>query len=460
MHMRPSSETADSNELPKKDYPKAALEHALFSMVPKEEVERLGPTIPVSGSGARFTDQNGNQLLDMMSTPTRANSLGFGREEIAWAMYEQARKMHYCGTGLNLSEPTIQLASKLAELAPGELSRVCFVSGGSEASETAFKLARQYQQSGPKPRAYKIISRWNAYHGSTAGALSATNWLGVRDIPDPRAPGFSLVANPMTFRNPFGMDLEAYMDFCVDHLERQILCEGPELVAAFIGEPIMQANGVQIPSGNYWRRVREVCDRYGVLLIADEVITGFGRSGYWFACEHFGIAPDILTMAKAMGAGYVPIGAVMTTDKIADALPMFRHVHTFGGHAVACAAANEVIAIKQREGLIEKSRTMGAAFRDRLANSLLDFPIVGEVRGLGFWIAVDFTSDRKTKAAFQDDTVAEIVRQMRRRGVIVGLTGSALEMAPPLICEEEDLLEVVDVCVHSVREVMSERKLN
>ena len=247
------------------------------------------------------------------------------------------------------------------------------------------KLAKQYQQqSGKKPKAYKVIARWNAYHGSTLGALSVTDWLGVRDIPDPRAPGHSFVANPMRYRNPYGMDDDTYADHCAMHLERQIQFEGPDLVAAFIGEPIMQAHGVQVPPDRYWKKVREICDRYGVLIIIDEVITGFGRTGHWFASEHFGIEPDILTMAKAMGAGFAPIGAVMTRDEIADAIPVFRHVHTFSGHAVACAASRKVIEIKERDGLIEKARILGAQFGRDLSKALIDHPIVGRRAGPGF----------------------------------------------------------------------------
>lgn len=436
-----------------------AFQHTLFSLVPQPELESEGPCIYVEGKGPHITDHEGRQLLDMMSASTRANSLGYGSEEIARAMYEQAVRMHYSGSGRYLSEPTVMLSTKLAELAPGRLSKVCFVSGGSEATETAMKLAKQYQQNGPKPRAYKVISRWNAYHGSTLGALAVTDWLGVRDIPDPRAPGHSFVANPMCYRNPYGMTPEDYAEHCAKHLERQILFEGPELVAAFIAEPIMQAHGVQIPPMGYWRRVREICDRYGVLLIADEVITGFGRAGYWFASEHFGLEPDIMTMAKAMSAGYAPIGAVMTRDEIADSLPVFRHVHTFSGHAVACAAANAVLAIKEREGLIHKARTLGAEFGDNLLEAVGHHPIVGEVRGLGYWHAVDFTKNRKTREAFDDDTVKAIVRRMRDHGVIVSAIGSALEIAPPLVADKTHLDLTVEICARSIQEIAKERGL-
>ena len=442
------------------DLDKKALSNIVYSLVPKEQLQAEGPSVYMKGEGPYVVDHKGRRLLEMLSATTRSNSLGYGNEEIARAMYDQAVKMQYSGSGLYLSEPTVELAAKLAELAPGRLSRTCFVSGGSEAVEAALKLAKQYQQqSGKKPKAYKVIARWNAYHGSTLGALSVTDWLGVRDIPDPRAPGHSFVANPMRYRNPYGMDDDTYADHCAMHLERQIQFEGPDLVAAFIGEPIMQAHGVQVPPDRYWKKVREICDRYGVLIIIDEVITGFGRTGHWFASEHFGIEPDILTMAKAMGAGFAPIGAVMTRDEIADAIPVFRHVHTFSGHAVACAASRKVIEIKERDGLIEKARILGAQFGRDLSKALIDHPIVGDVRGLGFWHAIDFTRDKETKAAFEDDTVAAISHRVREHGVIVGPIGTAIEIAPPLIVDKSHLDECIRVCKQSIDEIAKERGL-
>ena len=397
----------------------------------------------------------------MMGSHSRANSLGYGNDEVARAMYEQARQAHYVGSGIYLSEPLIRLAGKVAALAPGRLSKVMFVSGGSEAVEAALKIAKQYQQqSGRKPRAFKIISRWNAYHGATMGALSVTDWLAVREVFDPRLPGHSFVANPSCYRNPYGMaDDETYAEMCAKHLERQIQFEGPDLVAAFIGEPIMQANGVQIPPRSYWQRVREICSRYDVLMIVDEVITGFGRTGHWFASEYFGIEPDIMTMAKAITAGYAPMGAVITRDEIADAIPLLRHVHTFSGHAVACAAANAVIAIKEREGLILRARANGEYFLAALRDALAAHPIVGEVRGIGHWHAVDFSADKRTRAPFTDDTVKAVVRRMRELGVFAGAMGTALEMAPPLIVSRAELDTAVKVCAQAVDEVARDRGL-
>lgn len=438
-----------------------ALAHCIFPLVETAEVHRDGPIILTRGRGATLEDINGKSYLDMMGSHSRANSLGYGNDEVARAMYEQARQAHYVGSGIYLSEPLIRLAGKVAALAPGRLSKVMFVSGGSEAVEAALKIAKQYQQqSGRKPRAFKIISRWNAYHGATMGALSVTDWLAVREVFDPRLPGHSFVANPSRYRNPYGMaDDETYAEMCAKHLERQIQFEGPDLVAAFIGEPIMQANGVQIPPRSYWQRVREICSRYDVMMIVDEVITGFGRTGHWFASEYFGIEPDIMTMAKAITAGYAPMGAVITRDEIADAIPLLRHVHTFSGHAVACAAANAVIAIKEREGLILRARANGEYFLAALRDALAAHPIVGEVRGIGHWHAVDFSADKRTRAPFTDDTVKAVVRRMRELGVFAGAMGTALEMAPPLIVSRAELDTAVKVCAQAVDEVARDRGL-
>jgi adenosylmethionine-8-amino-7-oxononanoate aminotransferase len=437
-----------------------AFDHCIFPLAETRSVREVGPRIYARGEGMHLTDIHDVVRLDMMSSHTRANSLGYGNREIAQAVYDQMTTLHYVGTTSHFAEPTIRLAAKLAALAPGRLNRSCFTSGGSESVETALKLAKQYQkESGRKPRAYKTISRWNAYHGSTMGALSVTDWLAVREVFEPRVPGHSFVPNPTRYRNPFGMDDEAYADLCATYLERQIELEGPETVAAFIGEPIMQAHGVQVPPKHYWDRVRAICDRYGVLLIVDEVITGFGRTGAWFASEHFGLEPDIMTMAKALSAGYAPIGAVITRDEIADAIPLFRHVHTFAGHASAAAAANAAIAIKERDGLIDLARANGIYFGKELAAALDSHPIVGQVRGIGHWYAVDFTADKRTKAPFADDTVQAIVLRMHDHGVIASAIGTALELAPALIACRADFDRAVEVCARSVHEIARERSL-
>lgn len=436
-----------------------ALEHCVFPLTQVEALQRDGPKVYVRGEGVRLTDIDGHEYLDMMSSHTRANSLGYGNAEIAAAVGRQLEQLHYVGTVTNLAPPTIELAGRIADLAPDGLSKVLFVNDGSEAVEAAIKLAKQYHAHSGKPRANKIISRWNAYHGATMGALGATDWLGTRHIAEPGVPGYSLIPGPSRYRNPFGMEEEAYFAFCADYLERQIEHEGPDYVAAFIAEPIMQAHGVQTASRAYFGRVREICDRYGVLLIIDEVITGFGRTGAWFASEHYGIKPDIMTMAKALTAGYVPMGAVVARPELIDTLPVFLHVHTFSGHAAAAAAANAVITIKERDGLIDQARENGEYLLDSLQEFLDPHPIVGQVRGQGMWLAVDFTADKETRTPFEDDTVRAVVRRMYDHGVIASPIGTAFELAPPLIATKLDLDETVRVAARAIDEVARERRL-
>ena len=441
------------------DLTSMAMEHCVFPLAVAEEIRRDGPIVYTRGEGVRLTGLDGREYLDMMSSHTRANSLGYGNKEITTAVAEQLERLHYVGTVNNFAPPTIQLAAKIADLTPEGLTKVLFVNDGSEAVEAAIKIAKQYHAAAGKPRATKIISRWNAYHGATMGAIGATDWLGTRHIAEPGIPGYSLIPGPSHYRNPFGMEEEAYFTFCADYLERQIQHEGPDYVAAFIAEPVMQANGVQPATAEYFGRVREICDRYGVLLIIDEVITGFGRTGAWFASEHLGIQPDIMTMAKALTAGYVPMGAVATRAEIIDAMPIFRHVHTFSGHAGAAAAANTVIAIKERDGLIEKARENGAYLLESLREYLDPHPVVGQVRGMGMWLAVDFVADRETRAPFEDDTVAAVVRRMYQHGVIASPIGTAFELAPPLIASKADLDETVRVAALAIDEIARERAL-
>ncbi|HRA47390.1 MAG TPA: aminotransferase class III-fold pyridoxal phosphate-dependent enzyme [Thermomicrobiales bacterium] len=435
-----------------------AWRYCITPLQPVAQIREGGLRIYKSGDGVRLTDYDDHVYLDMMSANTRANSLGYGNAEIAAAVAEQLQNVHYVGAVNNFAEPTIRLARRIAEKAPGDLSRVLFVSGGSEAVEAAIKIARQYQvQSGRKPGAYKIISRWNAYHGATMGAMGATDWLNIRNASGPSSPGYSFVPGPTNYRNPLGIDDLAYAEWCADQLEHQILHEGPDQVAAVIAEPVMQANGVQIAPPAYFQRVREICDRYGVLWINDEVITGFGRTGNWFAIERAGVVPDIMTFAKAMTAGYAPMGGVITTPAIIDALQTFHHIHTFSGHAGSAAAANSVITIKERDNLIDKARVDGAWFLDGLQEVLEPLSIVGQVRGVGMWLAVDFTSDKETKAPFTDDTVKAVVNRMYDYGVIASAIGTSFELAPPLITSRVDLDEVVKITERSIREIASER---
>jgi putrescine aminotransferase len=433
--MTVANDTADITAL--------AHEHYIWPLLHRSDVAKEPPLVMAQGYGAHLVDVDGNDYIDLMSGLTRASTLGHDRADVAEAMQRQLSRLPYAGTVGQVADITVTLAAKLAELAPGDLKAVAFSGSGSEANETAFKIAKACQQAGDKPRAYKVIARYNAYHGATGAAGSASDLLDVHHPAEPGIPGFSHIPAPMSYRSEFEHDPEVSGSKYAEYLEREIVHQGPDLVSAFIAEPIMQAHGVQIPPADYFPRVLEICDKYGVLLIADEVITGFGRTGKWFASEHFGLAPDIMTMAKGITAGYAPMGATVITSALHKRLVRLADVHTFGGHAVSAAAAGAAIDAYDREGLIDRSSRLGAKLLERL-RALTDYSIVGDVRGIGMWLAVEFTSDKATKAPLDRSVLSSIVMEARRSGILVGRNGNSIEMAPPLTIDENEALDGVD----------------
>jgi adenosylmethionine-8-amino-7-oxononanoate aminotransferase len=390
-----------------------------------------------------------------MSTVSRASALGYGQESIARAVYEQLCRLHYGGTHSAQADTTIRLAAKLAELTPGNLTSTFFVGSGTEANEAAFKLARAYHRArASKPRAFKIMSRWQGYHGAAGGPAAASDWLGMRTPSEPGVPGFYQVPAPTCFRCPFGLEFPSCDVLCADFLAREIERQDPELVAAFIFEPVMQADGVQIPPPGYLRRVKDICERYEVLFIADEIVTGFGRVGEWFALDHWKLEPDIMTMAKALTAGYIPLGAAITTEAIRDSIPSFPDIHTYGGHPAAAVAALSAISIYEEQNLIARSRELGEHLLESLRR-LDQLDVVGEVRGLGMWAAIDFVSDADTRRPLPLDVLQAIKRRAEQLGVLVGHNGTSLEVAPPYVISVEELDEGLRRLEQAIVEVTS-----
>jgi putrescine---pyruvate transaminase len=431
----------------------AARENYLWSLVSRTDLAEDVPLLLAEGEGVHVRSIDGDRYLDLMSTNSRAASLGYGRESIARAVYEQLGRLHYAGCGPFQADVTIELAARLAELAPGRLSRTAFVSSGSEANEVAFKLARLYHKArGVKPNAYKVIARSSEYHGAVGGSMAASDWLGVRHPFEPGVPGFSRVPAPTSYRSLFPVEGEALGELCADLLEAEILEQGPDLVAAFILEPVMQANGVQVPPPGYMRRVRDICTRYDVLFVADEVITGFGRTGEWFGMQHWDVEPDIMTTAKAITGGFIPLGAATVTADIADMLDYVPDIHTYSGHPAAAAAALAAIAIYEEEDLVARARELGATLLDRLEH-FRSVEMVGDVRGIGMWAAVDFTSDREARAYPDGEVLKQIVSRTRQLGVLVSRNGSCVELAPPLVIAREDLMDGLERFERAVREV-------
>ena len=415
--------------------------------------EKGEPVVYVSGEGVHVTDAQGNTSIDGMSGLWLKN-VGYGRKEIADAAYEQMLKLTYMPMGTT-TEPTIRLAEKVADITPGDLSRSFFTSGGSEAVETAIKLTRAYFKRVGEPSRIKFISRRGSYHGATAGALAlGGSPLYPRGDYEPLMPGTFHVPQPNFYRCEYNSETpEECAERCVQAVEDTIKFQGAETVAGVVAEPVSSPMGAVVPPENYWPLLREVCDKYGVLLIADEVITGFGRTGKMFACEHWGVTPDIMTVAKGITSGYIPMGGAITRKNIADAFVgsqrvSFRHVITFGGHPVAAAAALRNIQIMEDEHMVENSAEMGAYLLDGLRELQEKHQMIGDVRGLGLMCGMELVKDRETKATYPAE--AELANRLtagfQANGLI--LRGSDnMNVAPPLCVtagEIDDMVSIMD----------------
>ncbi|WP_077324887.1 aminotransferase [Virgibacillus siamensis] len=414
-----------------------------------------------SGQGSWFTDKDGKQYLDGVSGLWCLN-LGYGREEIVEAAAEQMRKLSYFPLTMN-HQPAIDLANKLSQLL-GEEYQTFFSNSGSEANETAFKIARQYHIQTGNPGKFKFISRYRAYHGSTLGAMSATAQANRRFKYDPAAPGFLHVSPPYSYRSLYSGTKEEKDLRAADQLEETIKWEGEETVAAVIMEPFISGGGVIIPSVRYIQRVAEICREYNVLLIMDEVVSGFGRTGKMFGFKHAaGVQPDIVTMAKGLTSGYLPLGATAVKEDIHNVFKEegkdnhLRHVSTYGGHPAACAVALKNIEIIENENIVGRV--------DELANSKLielhslsNHENVGEVRQVGFLVGLEMVKDKLTKEPLDEATVANIVGKCRESGLIIGSNGQTVPggnniiiIAPPLSSTEGDL----DFIIETVKSVIS-----
>ncbi|MBX0331475.1 aspartate aminotransferase family protein [Oscillochloris sp. ZM17-4] len=434
-----------------------ALDHVWIHTVNYVELaEKRGMHVFDRGEGSTLYDVRGDQWIDALSGLWVVNA-GHGRAEIADAMAAQARKLAYVSSAAYTSVPSVQLAETLAELTPGDLSRVFFSSGGSEAVETAIKIAKQVQVLRGFPKRYKIIARRGSYHGMTYGAMSLTtgNRTAQERFFGPLMDGVYHVPSPNRYRNDFGLEGEEGDLMCARWVEQEIMFQGPETVAAVIGEPISSSNGVHIPAPGYWKLLREICDRHGVLLIMDEVINGFGRTGAWFATEHFGVTPDIMTMAKGLSSGYAPIAATIVRPSVFEVFTSEKntvsHLLTFGGQAVAAAAALKNIEIIGREGLVERAAEMGAYLMAGLRGLMDTHPTVGDARGLGLLCAIELVKDKGTKEKWPRDSdfikrVGELVLERR----MLTRVWELLHIAPPLVITREEIDRMVTILDESL----------
>jgi len=413
-------------------------------------IQRHGLPIIDHGDGAYVYDTDGKRYLDGLSGLFTVN-VGHGRTELARAAADQSEKLGYFPLWSFGHEPGIRLAAKLASLAPGDLNRVFFTVGGGEAVESAWKLAVQYFTNIGQPNRRKVISRYYAYHGTSLGALSIT---GIPAIREPFEPLFSWaikVPNTSQYRCGMCAEQNACSLDCADEVERTILREGPETIAMVVMEPVQNTGGALVPPPGYWKRIREICDKYGILLVSDEVICGFGRLGYWFGCERFEYQPDMITFAKGVTSGYAPLGGVIVSDRLAAPFlegesAVFLHGLTFGGHPVSCAVALANIEVMEREDLLGNVRRNEAIF-DEVMESLRDLPFVGDVRGCGYFRVVELVKDKATKQSFTDDECNWLLRDelsphIYNAGLICRADDRAdpvLVLSPTLVCGEEEL---------------------
>ncbi|NIQ38013.1 MAG: aminotransferase class III-fold pyridoxal phosphate-dependent enzyme [Proteobacteria bacterium] len=423
--------------------------HLILNRTSRQEITE-GITVITKGEGVYVFDQNGNRYLDLVSGVFRPVHVGYGRREIAQAVYEQICELAYFCPSQFSNLPAMELAEVLAGLAPGKINKFFFVCDGSEAVESAIKLARHYHEYNGEKKRNKIISRRGAYHGSTGGALRALGTvLPMRQIMEPLTPGTVFVESPYCYRCPLHLSYPECDVACARDIARIIEFEDPEQISAFIGEPIQQGFGALAPVKEYWKIVREICDTYGILVIVDEVICGFGRTGKWFGIDHFDIQPDMITMAKGLSSGYIPLGGVGCTDDVIDPIDIFMHVHTYSNHPVACRAGLKNLEIIKEERLVERSAQMGKAFLEAL-QSLAPHPIVGDVRGTGLWAAIDFTTDKESRAPFPLERLTRLVARAKEKGLIIKIIGQALEFAPPLIIQEDQIdeaIKILDECI-------------
>jgi adenosylmethionine-8-amino-7-oxononanoate aminotransferase len=470
------------------DLQKAAKEHLWMHFTRMGGYEAADVPIIVRGDGCHLEDSNGRRYIDALAGLFSVNiGYSFG-DEIGQAAHEQMRELPFY-TNWSYAHPrAIELAAEVASLAPGDLNRVFFCSGGSEAVESAWKLARQYyaargekqQQHGlvtpgaragaepevdhdaivasaaSPPRRYKAIARNIAYHGTTMGALSINGIPAIRTPFEPLVSEVRHVSNTNRYHRPPNETEAEFTRFLLDELEQAILAMGPETVCLVHMEPVQNAGGCFTPPEGYWRGVREICDRYDILLSADEVITAFGRLGYWFGSERYDIRPDLVTIAKGLSSSYAAIGGVVATDRVMDAFmgetSMFAHGITFGGHPVMCAIALKNIEIMKRERIIEHVRENEDALRSTLSQ-LLDIPIVGDVRGTGYFWAIELVKDKGTRETFTDEEGERLLRgylstALWDAGMICRADDRGdpvIQISPPLVAGQAEFDEITSI---------------
>ena len=433
--------------------------HHLHPFTDHRMLTEEGTRIIAAAEGAYVRDTDGHRILDGMAGLWCVN-VGYGREELAKAAYDQMVEVPYYNAFFKTTtKPATILAGKLSSLLPSHMNRMFFGSSGSEANDTAIRTVRQYWMLKGKPEKQIIVSRRDAYHGSTIGALSMGGMAAMHGQGGPRLPGFVHVMPPYFYgEGEDGESEEAFGLRAARAVEDAIIEAGPQNVAAFVGEPIQGAGGVRIPAANYWREVQRICREHDVLLMLDEVITGFGRTGAWFAADAMDIRPDTMTLAKAITSGYQPLSALVVSDEIAATLSgegagEFYHGYTYSGHPVACAVALANIDIIEREGLIERVRDeTGPYLLEALREAIGGHAHVGQMRGFGLLAGIEIVADRESRARF-DDGAARLRDACIANGLMMRAVGETMILSPPLIWTRATIDECVGIVARSLDEV-------
>lgn len=430
--------------------------HHLHPFTHANELAKSGPRVITAAKGVWLKDSEGEEIIDGMAGLWCVN-IGYGRDELADAAARQMRELPYYNTFFKTTHvPAIMLAQKLAALAPGDLNHVFFASGGSDANDTNIRLVRTFWAEKGQPERDVIISRWNAYHGSTIGGTSLGGMKGMHGQGSLPIPGIAFIDQPNWWAEGGDMTPEEFGLERARQLEAKIKEIGPEKVGAFIAEPIQGAGGVIVPPDSYWPEIQRIVDKFGILLIADEVICGFGRTGNWFGSQTVGIRPDIMTVAKGLSSGYIPIGGSIVSDGVAEVLrdTEFNHGYTYSGHPVACAVALENLRILEEEQIVDTVRDVTAPYLKEKWEALADHPLVGEAKIVGMMASIALTPDKATRAAFKDPgTVGFICRdRCFANNVIMRSVGDRMIISPPLTITTDE----IDILIARARTSLDE----
>jgi putrescine---pyruvate transaminase len=424
--------------------------HYLHPFTDFRSLAAEGSRVITRAEGVYLYDTDGRQILDAMSGLWCVN-IGYGRNELADVAARQMRELPYYNSFFkSANPPAIELASVLAELTPRQFNRVFFTNSGSEANDTILRMTRRYWDLLGQPKKNVVISRLNAYHGSTMagaslGGMGAMHAQGGLPIPD-----IVHIEQPYWYENGVDVAPAEYGLRAARRLAEKIEELGPERVAAFIGEPVQGAGGVIVPPETYWPEIERICREYGILLIADEVITGFGRTGKWFGCEYFGFEPDFMTIAKGITSGYQPLGGAMVSDRVADVLIEkggdFNHGFTWSGHPVACAVAIENLSIMRREKIVENAEAKIAPYLQKRWRELADHPLVGEVRGIGMLGSLELVAHKPSRTFFRNRGATGLVCRDHcfANGLVMRAVRDTMIIAPPLVIERSQVDELVE----------------